>query len=485
MLTAKVGESIVNCFDRKYDRYRLKQWSSKGILKCPVCDDTYEYCHGEIVSPYFRHVGKECDGYYSESETDEHRNGKVMLYKWIKGQDGVTNCQLEAWIPETKQRPDIYFEYNGKRFVIEYQCTPIASEFLIRRELYKLAGITDIWILGTEKYSIEVNQNNNPVHVGRYKTIEKSDFLYFDINKSSFYIAGKLIKEKLLHKVLILNDYYSFNINKMDFVNEEIFIKEDILQEYMENDKQRYALQQKEKNFKHNLIKNLKTITNDLNSFFKEEEFSFDPSTSLYHLGKITYYNLTFFIHKEEVDVCRKYLKSVPFRGKRGGLGWEKRTFYHQLQTMQIDISDNKSIFDSIQQYVLEIKNKEEIEKLEKQREIKEKYYPVFGEFLNKEIILIHQGKQDIPEGVRFKFLKGFNIFDEYMEDIFLKELKFLRKKNVNRYVFMIPKYHNYFNNMGFSGYVRVGEFNEIIKKHFNSYGFDNVKFINEKEEAN
>lgn len=94
----------------------------------------------------------ECEDKYSESETEEHLTGKRDLYEWIKTQDGVTNAVLEGWIPDTKQRPDIMFEYNGNSYVIEYQCSPIASEYIERHELYKAAGIIDIWILGVEKY---------------------------------------------------------------------------------------------------------------------------------------------------------------------------------------------------------------------------------------------------------------------------------------------------------------------------------------------
>lgn len=94
----------------------------------------------------------ECEDKYSESETEEHLNGKRDLFEWIRKQDGVTNAVLEGWIPETKQRPDIIFEYDGKKYVIEYQCSPIATEYVERHELYKTSGINDIWILGTEKY---------------------------------------------------------------------------------------------------------------------------------------------------------------------------------------------------------------------------------------------------------------------------------------------------------------------------------------------
>lgn len=186
MLTCKIGENIINCIDSKYDRYTFKQWSDKGILKCPVCSGDYEYCHGEIVSPYFRHKSKDCSGYYSESETEEHKRGKVLLYNWLKNQEGIENLQLEAWIPETKQRPDIYFEQNGNRCVIEYQCTPIASEYIKRRELYKLNNINDIWILGTEKYNVGAMKNGEVSMQKRKKAIEKLN------NNNLFYLNSKL-----------------------------------------------------------------------------------------------------------------------------------------------------------------------------------------------------------------------------------------------------------------------------------------------------
>ena len=59
----------------------------------------------------------------------------------IKVQDGVSNAVLEGWIPETKQRPDILFEYNGRKYVIEYECFPIASEYYDRHDLYRAAGL--------------------------------------------------------------------------------------------------------------------------------------------------------------------------------------------------------------------------------------------------------------------------------------------------------------------------------------------------------
>jgi hypothetical protein len=223
LLTCKVGETIINSFDGTYDKHKLKQWSDKNLLKCPVCNGNYEYCHGEVVSPYFRHKDKDCTGYYSESETDEHKKGKIALFNWIKNKDDVSNCKLEAWIPETKQRPDIYFEYKKERFVIEFQCTPIATEYLKRRELYKLAGIKDIWVLGVDKYQIHINKKGDPFHGKRYKTIENelknTGLLYFDVLKGILLCDQSfiLIDEYLKH--LINNTIYDSKINKFDLFN--------------------------------------------------------------------------------------------------------------------------------------------------------------------------------------------------------------------------------------------------------------------------
>lgn len=136
----------------------------------------YEYCHGAIVQPYFRHKSKhDCD-LYSELETEEHLIGKRKLFEWICKQDGVSDAVLEAYLPETKQRPDIMFNYNGKRCVIEYQCTPITEEYTYRHSLYKFSKIKDIWILGTQKY---LNYTSGGVN-RRMKEIERKNKIYYD-----------------------------------------------------------------------------------------------------------------------------------------------------------------------------------------------------------------------------------------------------------------------------------------------------------------
>lgn len=128
------------------------------------------------MSPYFRHKDKcQCEALYSEPETEEHIKGKQALYEWIKKQKGVTGVILEGWLPDTKQRPDIMFKYNDRQYVIEYQCTPIATEYIERHELYQAAGIVDIWILGTKNY---INKPGYHTNFRRKKIENYADFYY-------------------------------------------------------------------------------------------------------------------------------------------------------------------------------------------------------------------------------------------------------------------------------------------------------------------
>ena len=155
MLSCIIGSKSINSFD--YDEAKLREWSNKEILKCPECNERVIYCKGDYKIPYFKHeIGSECSGNkYYEPMTEEHINGIKMLYNRLKEIKGVGNLEVEKYIKNTKQRPDIYFEYEGERYCIEYQCSPISTQYNKRHELYQLEGINDIWILGFDNFHIE------------------------------------------------------------------------------------------------------------------------------------------------------------------------------------------------------------------------------------------------------------------------------------------------------------------------------------------
>ncbi len=155
----------------------------------------------------------ECEDKYSESETEEHLNGKRDLFEWIRKQDGVTNAVLEGWIPETKQRPDIMFEYGEKKYVIEYQCSPIATEYVERHDLYKASGIIDIWIAGFEKY---FKKNS------RHKYIEEYICGYYNTSTKNFYIGENTEQGRFISSMHIKSH---FLLTSFVFANKTIIKK--------------------------------------------------------------------------------------------------------------------------------------------------------------------------------------------------------------------------------------------------------------------
>jgi hypothetical protein len=263
MLTCKVGKSTVDTFTYKEDQ--LREWSNKEMLKCPVCGEKMLYCHGDFKIAYFRHEkNTDCPDIYSEGVTEEHISGIKLLYNWLKNQEGIENLELEKWIPETRQRPDIYFTKEGQEYVIEFQCSPIATKFNERRDLYKLQNINDIWILGMDKYnlpsikSIENCIYNRYLFEKRMKTIEieilnSNNLTYIDTNNNRVYITNNkltapAIREKVGYysgksyevkmKVIYAMDLLSNSINSLkldNFINNCDVINNASNNEYYKN----------------------------------------------------------------------------------------------------------------------------------------------------------------------------------------------------------------------------------------------------------
>lgn len=236
MITCQVGKKKIDTFS--YEPKQLREWSNRGLLKCPICGAKMIYNHGEFKIPHFKHEKNyDCPDIYSEGITEEHIKGIELLYSWLQQQEGVTNIELEKWIPDTKQRPDIYFEYGGEPYVIEFQCSPIATKFLERRELYGLNEINDIWILGCEKYDInnfidDISLSKEYYKAKRYatKTIEKEIYdserkiLYLDTINKNICKVGEYDIELISnvtnsYTISYLKSNFSLNISKRNINN--------------------------------------------------------------------------------------------------------------------------------------------------------------------------------------------------------------------------------------------------------------------------
>lgn len=96
---------------------------------------------------HFAHKKEDsCLAFY-EAESMYHRHGKELLYRWFKRQN--FHVDIEHYLPEIQQRPDIFIERAGRKVAIEYQCANLSIEQLYKRTYsYWRAGIQVIWIIG-------------------------------------------------------------------------------------------------------------------------------------------------------------------------------------------------------------------------------------------------------------------------------------------------------------------------------------------------
>lgn len=114
---------------------------------CSACQHPVQMKLGEKRLPHFAHLRDSKCITQREHETPYHLEGKKQLYSWLKNLS--TELELEPFIPEIKQRPDLLIKVNKQQFAIEFQCSQISYEHLSKRtKAYKSIDIHPLWILG-------------------------------------------------------------------------------------------------------------------------------------------------------------------------------------------------------------------------------------------------------------------------------------------------------------------------------------------------
>lgn len=118
----------------------------KDTYYCPVCKGEVILRAGERVIAHFAHVKSEnCP--VAGGEGVYHERGKLTLFQWLRKQ-GIP-VELEKYLPEIQQRPDLLFRLKTKTVAIEYQCSIISHEEILNRTNgYRNAGIYVLWLLG-------------------------------------------------------------------------------------------------------------------------------------------------------------------------------------------------------------------------------------------------------------------------------------------------------------------------------------------------
>ena len=150
---------------------------------CPQCENPLRLKIGNVVIPHFAHITlTTCLTSFSERESPAHLKGKQQLAEYFSR----IGCEVEveAYLPKIAQRPDLLIRQENKRFAIEFQCSVISIEDVIKRNRgYKSIKLPSIWLLSTP---IQLHE----LSVG-ISSIKLSKFMQFFIKK--YPISGATI----------------------------------------------------------------------------------------------------------------------------------------------------------------------------------------------------------------------------------------------------------------------------------------------------
>jgi competence protein CoiA len=137
---------FISLLDRR-TRDELVHLRKTFIFYCTACQNPVQLKLGTKRLPHFAHLKDAKCASHAEHETPYHMEGKRQLYLWLSKQ-GV-EVEIESYLSEIKQRPDLLLKDNGEKIAIEYQCSQLTHELLNKRtQSYNRLSIFPIWILG-------------------------------------------------------------------------------------------------------------------------------------------------------------------------------------------------------------------------------------------------------------------------------------------------------------------------------------------------
>lgn len=149
ILTALKDKAELFTISRHMTRDHLMHLRNTSQFTCPQCENPLRLKIGKVVIPHFAHiVMTNCFTSFSERESPKHLSGKQQLADCFTR----AGCEVvvEAYLPNIAQRPDLLIRKNKKTYAIEFQCSVMSLEEVIKRNQgYKKIGLPSIWLLST------------------------------------------------------------------------------------------------------------------------------------------------------------------------------------------------------------------------------------------------------------------------------------------------------------------------------------------------
>lgn len=185
---------------------------------CPSCKTPVHLKLGAVMRPHFAHFQNEaCEG-FSEGETDEHVNGKLQLKEWIERLG--YKVELEAYLSELKQRPDLLVHVENRRIALEFQCSFIPIKKTIERTNgYLKAGYEVIWVLGDQ--FTYLNRLTEFQKACLYQKDNQLQLLHYDVEKQKLTIRSQFNYDRVKYLTAKKQVYHTNRVQLLRKFNVE------------------------------------------------------------------------------------------------------------------------------------------------------------------------------------------------------------------------------------------------------------------------
>jgi competence protein CoiA len=187
----------------------IDELKKKGPFYCPSCKQELILKRGKLKMAHFAH--KTTCIIKPEGETESHLLGKKKLFHWLQRQG--FHPRLEAYISEFKQRPDLLFKWKERQAVIEFQCSVIPSEEILKRtSTYLKHHFYPIWIIHDSllrKSSFTIHLNHFISQLIFHKK-NKAAIISFHPQNEEFIVYQSIIPFST-NRALTIANKYSFN----------------------------------------------------------------------------------------------------------------------------------------------------------------------------------------------------------------------------------------------------------------------------------
>ncbi|SFE73645.1 Competence protein CoiA-like family, contains a predicted nuclease domain [Alteribacillus iranensis] len=184
---------------------------------CPACLKPVILKKGTKRRWHFAHHRKSACPYH-HPESEEHLNGKALLYQWLLHQGYKPD--VERFLPMIKRKADLLVEKSGQSIAIEYQCASITEEEMIARTLdYRSIGIHPLWLLSSSRLRLR-SPRHYQIHGFEWVSLRERPkdtryaFSYFSSRDQSF---SFLFPRAMTSQTRILADHYTLPSSQLSF----------------------------------------------------------------------------------------------------------------------------------------------------------------------------------------------------------------------------------------------------------------------------